>query len=240
MAALAAAGAGSDASSHSGSGSEPESEEEDEEPARPPCFHCGIPSWRTLSRSIGALAVAPGAGAILMREGLGGNEFERGVLEEWLGPRGGLVTALNRALEEPNPPGVARVHVVLERAAAPGSATALAAAAAPPAPADGGSSGSSSGAAPPPAGAAAAGAARPAGVVLPDGALTELNACKPCATGLLRAIVYALRERIPDAELPARARGRPDCWYGRGCRTMRHKPMHAAKLNHICEQRRFG
>lgn len=74
---------------------------------------------------------------------------------------------------------------------------------------------------------------------MPEGAWSDLNTCRGCGQGILRALVYSLRERIPDAELPERARGRPNCWYGGGCRTQRSRPEHARKLNHICVQTRF-
>ncbi|KAI9331367.1 hypothetical protein BDR26DRAFT_899386 [Obelidium mucronatum] len=35
--------------------------------------------------------------------------------------------------------------------------------------------------------------------------------------------------------IPQSIKGRPDCWYGRECRTQRHNQSHASRLNHICE-----
>jgi len=34
-------------------------------------------------------------------------------------------------------------------------------------------------------------------------------------------------------------RNRPDCWYGRKCRTQTNKQDHARNYNHICEQTHF-
>ncbi|CAE8720963.1 unnamed protein product [Polarella glacialis] len=85
------------------------------------------------------------------------------------------------------------------------------------------------------------GAAPPADdTAMPAGAWAELAVCRACAEGVLRALVYSLRERISEAELPARAQGRSNCWYGPGCRTQSHRPEHAARLNHVCQQTRFS
>lgn len=170
-------------------------------PAGPPCFRCGAGSWRTLTAAADSLGAGSFGGARactdFVRQSLMGNDFERGVLEEWLAVRGrGLGAALQDALATPNPAGVAPVRMSVT-GSAPGA---------------------------------------PAG--MPDGAWTDLRACRGCGMGVLRALVYALRERIPDGELPARAQGRGKCWYGRNCRTQAHKPAHASKLNHICEQTR--
>jgi len=76
-------------------------------------------------------------------------------------------------------------------------------------------------------------------VHLPVGAWTELAMCQPCSQLVLRGVVYSIRERIQNEELPERARGRRNCWYGRSCRTQSHKRDHAQRLNHICAQTRF-
>lgn len=69
-------------------------------------------------------------------------------------------------------------------------------------------------------------------------ALTDLPSCNTCSQNILRGVVYSIRERISAEELPERARGRGNCWYGRCCRTQCHKRNHAERLNHICEQTR--
>jgi len=74
---------------------------------------------------------------------------------------------------------------------------------------------------------------------LPQGSWADVQACRGCTSSVLQSLAYSLRERIPETELPARARGRPKCWYGRNCRTQNHKPQHAERLDHICEQTRF-
>jgi hypothetical protein len=66
------------------------------------------------------------------------------------------------------------------------------------------------------------------------GTWANLRACRSCGSCVLSSLVYTLRERIPRAELPARAQGRDNCWYGRDCRTQRNRPSHASRLNHIC------
>jgi len=76
-------------------------------------------------------------------------------------------------------------------------------------------------------------------VHLPVGAWTELAMCQPCSQLVLRSVVYSIRERIQNEDLPERARGRRNCWYGHSCRTQSHKRAHAERLNHICAQTRF-
>lgn len=196
--AAGAAGDGSEdeAEASDSAGSEASSEDgEPPMPPGPPCFHCGAGSWRTLGAALAFVMGAPGRpGTELMRQALSGNDFERGVLEEWLASRGiTLGDALGDMLVQPNPAGAPVVRIEL-----PGGAP-----------------------------------------VMPEAAWTATHACRGCAMSVLKALVYSLRERIQDGDLPARARGRASCWYGRGCRTQTHKPDHARKLNHICEQRRF-
>uniref|UniRef100_A0A7S0FBG8 RING-type domain-containing protein n=2 Tax=Pyrodinium bahamense TaxID=73915 RepID=A0A7S0FBG8_9DINO len=199
------------------SGSEASDSDEAEgsgDEAGPRCFHCGDAAWQTLGAAAGLLAgdVAEASGLAL--RALHGNDFEREMLEEWLrGHRGGRVGGMG------------------------GLGGALAAALADPNP-EGAPPvqvrfpGAAVVAAP---GAAAAAAAAP----LPAGSWTDLLACRPCAVAVAHGVVYSLRERIPEGELPERARGRPRCWYGRHCRTQGHKPEHAQRLDHICEQTRF-
>eukprot|EP00746_Dinoflagellata_sp_MGD_P136049 gnl/MRDRNA2_/MRDRNA2_70039_c0_seq1.p1 gnl/MRDRNA2_/MRDRNA2_70039_c0~~gnl/MRDRNA2_/MRDRNA2_70039_c0_seq1.p1 ORF type:complete len:595 (+),score=96.16 gnl/MRDRNA2_/MRDRNA2_70039_c0_seq1:214-1785(+) len=63
----------------------------------------------------------------------------------------------------------------------------------------------------------------------------DIVSCRACAIAVLEGVVYAIRQRIPDGDLPARGQGRENCWYGRGCRTQLHNEEHAQRLNHICE-----
>jgi len=80
----------------------------------------------------------------------------------------------------------------------------------------------------------------PGAAALPAGSSWgAINTCRSCAVCVLRALVYSMRERIPETQLPARARGRQKCWYGRRCRTQGHKGEHAQRLDHICDQTRF-
>ncbi|KAJ3335576.1 hypothetical protein HDU93_004971 [Gonapodya sp. JEL0774] len=80
---------------------------------------------------------------------------------------------------------------------------------------------------------------------LPAGALRPSDdsyLCKGCANRLLSGLAYEYRRDLDKtafwAALPQDVRDqyekRPDCWYGRDCRTQRKVP-HAEKLNHIGE-----
>ncbi|TPX65324.1 hypothetical protein SpCBS45565_g05260 [Spizellomyces sp. 'palustris'] len=64
-------------------------------------------------------------------------------------------------------------------------------------------------------------------------------ACTTCATRLFCEICYLYREDIDPEALPTAVRSRPDCWYGRECRTQSHNVMHAQRLNHVCPRTRF-
>eukprot|EP00048_Salpingoeca_helianthica_P017807 m.239079 g.239079 ORF g.239079 m.239079 type:complete len:485 (-) comp22302_c0_seq1:51-1505(-) len=66
----------------------------------------------------------------------------------------------------------------------------------------------------------------------------EMPTCRVCARNIMKELAYQFREKLRDDELPPEARGRGNCWYGRGCRTQHHNMPHASKLNHICEQTR--
>ncbi|CAK0841538.1 unnamed protein product [Prorocentrum cordatum] len=154
------------------------------------CFHCTSPAWRSLGSAVASVAPTPPEASVFARDALAKNDFEFGVLEEWLGAQGcEVAAALESVLVDPNPPGVRPVALRDPRA-------------------------------------------------LPRGPWGGVLACRPCATSVLGDVVWSIRERIPDAELPARARGRADCWYGRACRTQSHKACHAARLNHACAPRR--
>ncbi|XP_068166608.1 E3 ubiquitin-protein ligase CHFR isoform X2 [Antennarius striatus] len=62
--------------------------------------------------------------------------------------------------------------------------------------------------------------------------------CFCCGLRAFKEIVYNYRQNIPSSELPVAVTSRPDCYWGRNCRTQ-VKAHHAMKFNHICEQTRF-
>ncbi|XP_076003628.1 E3 ubiquitin-protein ligase CHFR [Genypterus blacodes] len=62
--------------------------------------------------------------------------------------------------------------------------------------------------------------------------------CFCCGLRAFKELAYKYRQSIPSSELPAAVTSRPDCYWGRNCRTQ-VKAHHAVKFNHICEQTRF-
>ncbi|XP_030273793.1 E3 ubiquitin-protein ligase CHFR isoform X3 [Sparus aurata] len=62
--------------------------------------------------------------------------------------------------------------------------------------------------------------------------------CYCCGLRAFKELAYKYRQNIPSSELPAAVISRPDCYWGRNCRTQ-VKAHHAVKFNHICEQTRF-
>ncbi|XP_042277005.1 E3 ubiquitin-protein ligase CHFR [Thunnus maccoyii] len=62
--------------------------------------------------------------------------------------------------------------------------------------------------------------------------------CFCCGLRTFKELAYKYRQNIPPSELPAAVTSRPDCYWGRNCRTQ-VKAHHAVKFNHICEQTRF-
>uniref|UniRef100_A0A670JQ11 E3 ubiquitin-protein ligase CHFR n=1 Tax=Podarcis muralis TaxID=64176 RepID=A0A670JQ11_PODMU len=75
--------------------------------------------------------------------------------------------------------------------------------------------------------------------ILPDYRITgETVLCYCCGLRSFRELAYQYRQNIPVAELPVAVTSRPDCYWGRNCRTQ-VKAHHAMKFNHICEQTRF-
>lgn len=62
--------------------------------------------------------------------------------------------------------------------------------------------------------------------------------CFCCGLRAFKELAYKYRQNIPPLELPAAVTSRPDCYWGRNCRTQ-VKAHHAMKFNHICEQTRF-
>uniref|UniRef100_A0A4W3IND1 E3 ubiquitin-protein ligase CHFR n=1 Tax=Callorhinchus milii TaxID=7868 RepID=A0A4W3IND1_CALMI len=67
---------------------------------------------------------------------------------------------------------------------------------------------------------------------------TNTVLCYWCGLHSFRELAYQYRQNIPVAELPGTVTTRPDCYWGRNCRTQ-VKAHHAMKFNHICEQTRF-
>ena len=61
------------------------------------------------------------------------------------------------------------------------------------------------------------------GVVLTSDTITCFN----CAQELLRKLAYDYRLAIPSEELPVGVGGRPDCYWGKECRTQYRNPTHA-------------
>ncbi|XP_072770330.1 E3 ubiquitin-protein ligase CHFR-like [Nerophis lumbriciformis] len=62
--------------------------------------------------------------------------------------------------------------------------------------------------------------------------------CVCCGLMVFKELAYKYRQNIPASDLPAAVLSRPDCYWGRNCRTQ-VKAHHATKFNHICEQTRF-
>ncbi|MEQ2303452.1 hypothetical protein AMECASPLE_017053 [Ameca splendens] len=62
--------------------------------------------------------------------------------------------------------------------------------------------------------------------------------CFYCGLRAFKELAYKYRQNIPPSELPDSVTSRPDCYWGRNCRTQ-VKAHHAMKFNHICEQTRF-
>ncbi|XP_075424719.1 E3 ubiquitin-protein ligase CHFR isoform X2 [Ascaphus truei] len=62
--------------------------------------------------------------------------------------------------------------------------------------------------------------------------------CYFCGLRNFRDLTYQYRQNIPASELPMAVTSRPNCYWGRNCRTQ-VKAHHAMKFNHICEQTRF-
>jgi len=64
--------------------------------------------------------------------------------------------------------------------------------------------------------------------------------CASCFQRNFAELAYQYRQDIPRDELPADALNRPDCYWGRCCRTQKCKQAHARNFNHICEQTRVA
>lgn len=63
-------------------------------------------------------------------------------------------------------------------------------------------------------------------------------ACTSCAQNVFQHLVYTHRAAIGPENFPASS-SRPDCHWGRNCRTQQHNLGHAKRFNHICEQTRY-
>ncbi|ELU13559.1 hypothetical protein CAPTEDRAFT_218257 [Capitella teleta] len=63
--------------------------------------------------------------------------------------------------------------------------------------------------------------------------------CYACGLRNFKDLVYEFRKEIPKEELPAAVISRPDCHWGKNCRTQRSKLHHAQNFNHICDQTKF-
>uniref|UniRef100_A0A8C6UFE4 E3 ubiquitin-protein ligase CHFR n=1 Tax=Neogobius melanostomus TaxID=47308 RepID=A0A8C6UFE4_9GOBI len=62
--------------------------------------------------------------------------------------------------------------------------------------------------------------------------------CYSCGLRTFKELAYKYRVNIPAYDLPSGVTSRPDCYWGRNCRTQ-VKAHHARNFNHICEQTRF-
>ncbi|XP_021355138.1 E3 ubiquitin-protein ligase CHFR-like, partial [Mizuhopecten yessoensis] len=63
--------------------------------------------------------------------------------------------------------------------------------------------------------------------------------CYPCALRKFKDLAYLFRFSIPKANLPGEVTARPDCHWGKNCRTQRHNINHAQRFNHVCDQTRL-
>ncbi|KAK6968516.1 E3 ubiquitin-protein ligase CHFR [Biomphalaria glabrata] len=62
--------------------------------------------------------------------------------------------------------------------------------------------------------------------------------CYSCGLRNFKDLAYFYRRDIPESDLPDEVKSRPNCHWGRNCRTQRNKPDHSKRFNHICEQSR--
>eukprot|EP00331_Platyophrya_macrostoma_P029209 CAMPEP_0176437080 /NCGR_PEP_ID=MMETSP0127-20121128/18393_1 /TAXON_ID=938130 /ORGANISM="Platyophrya macrostoma, Strain WH" /LENGTH=490 /DNA_ID=CAMNT_0017820607 /DNA_START=34 /DNA_END=1506 /DNA_ORIENTATION=- len=60
--------------------------------------------------------------------------------------------------------------------------------------------------------------------------------CKPCCLRVFSGLLYHYRRAIPRDALPANVTNRPNCWYGKECRTQYKNVTHAQNYNHACPQ----
>ena len=64
----------------------------------------------------------------------------------------------------------------------------------------------------------------------------ETVVCRPCCQRVFAALLYHYRRAIPREALPAAVTNRPNCWYGKDCRTQFNNIAHAQNYNHACPQ----
>lgn len=67
----------------------------------------------------------------------------------------------------------------------------------------------------------------------------ETTVCFRCGYRNLAELAFQFRREIPTKDLPVEIRNRPDCHWGRECRTQWNKPHHAERFNHACERTKF-
>jgi len=67
----------------------------------------------------------------------------------------------------------------------------------------------------------------------------HMIACRNCAQSIFENSIYKWRASLPPEKVPPLVSSRPDCFYGKNCRTQLHKIDHATKYNHVCEQTKF-
>ncbi|KAK7197003.1 FHA domain/Zinc finger, C3HC4 type (RING finger) containing protein [Novymonas esmeraldas] len=74
-------------------------------------------------------------------------------------------------------------------------------------------------------------------MTLINGAVTaDSPVCQRCAAAVFAELLFHYRRSIAAADLPDSVTRRPNCWYGKECRTQFHKPQHAQNFNHVCYQ----
>jgi len=74
--------------------------------------------------------------------------------------------------------------------------------------------------------------------LLPTHFTEDAALCRDCTVRVSVPALYEYMRAVPADQLPERIRRRRECWYGMNCRTAKHNPMHAARLNHVCPQTR--
>ncbi|GFN96606.1 E3 ubiquitin-protein ligase chfr-like [Plakobranchus ocellatus] len=57
--------------------------------------------------------------------------------------------------------------------------------------------------------------------------------CYACGLRNFKDLAFAYRRDIANDQLPATITCRPDCHWGKNCRTQKSKPEHAKRYNHI-------
>ena len=65
------------------------------------------------------------------------------------------------------------------------------------------------------------------------------HACRNCASTVFSDLVFDYTKAIPKQDLPGTTGNRPECYYGKNCRTQKHNPQHQQRYNHVCDQTKF-